>query len=107
MIAVGDSEAQESSLETCKISPSQTSNDYFFPLRRFLNPGGMGFKKPSRVLVEEAVRLFGVDAAPSFVAAFQRNLPGTPIFVNPFYGRDCLIEPSMLENHYFDVFKKN
>ncbi len=31
------------------------------------------------VLVEEGLRVFGVDAAPSFVAAFQRNLPGTPI----------------------------
>jgi len=30
-------------------------------------------------LVEEGLRVFGVDAAPSFVAAFQRNLPGTPI----------------------------
>ena len=29
------------------------------------------------VLVEEGLRVFGVDAAPSFVAAFQRNLPGT------------------------------
>jgi len=31
------------------------------------------------VLVEEGLSVFGVDAAPSFVAAFQRNLPGTPI----------------------------
>jgi len=31
------------------------------------------------VLVEECLSVFGVDAAPSFVAAFQRNLPGTPI----------------------------
>jgi SAM-dependent methyltransferase len=31
------------------------------------------------VLVEEGLQVFGVDAAPSFVAAFQRNLPGTPI----------------------------
>lgn len=31
------------------------------------------------VLVEEGFHVFGVDAAPSFVAAFQRNLPGTPI----------------------------
>jgi SAM-dependent methyltransferase len=31
------------------------------------------------VLVEEGLDVFGVDAAPSFVAAFQRNLPGTPI----------------------------
>jgi SAM-dependent methyltransferase len=31
------------------------------------------------VLVEEGLQAFGVDAAPSFVAAFERNLPGTPI----------------------------
>jgi 2-polyprenyl-3-methyl-5-hydroxy-6-metoxy-1,4-benzoquinol methylase len=31
------------------------------------------------VLVDEGLDVFGVDAAPSFVAAFQRNLPGTPI----------------------------
>jgi SAM-dependent methyltransferase len=31
------------------------------------------------VLIEEGLDVFGVDAAPSLVAAFQRNLPGTPI----------------------------
>lgn len=31
------------------------------------------------VLVDQGLRAFGVDAAPSLVAAFQRNLPGTPI----------------------------
>src|ERR671924_76756 len=31
------------------------------------------------VLVEEGLHVFGVDAAPSHVAAFQRNLPGTPV----------------------------
>jgi 2-polyprenyl-3-methyl-5-hydroxy-6-metoxy-1,4-benzoquinol methylase len=31
------------------------------------------------VLIEEGLNVFGVDAAPSFVATFQRNLPGTPI----------------------------
>jgi SAM-dependent methyltransferase len=31
------------------------------------------------ILVEEGLQVFGVDAAPSFVAAFQRNLPGIPI----------------------------
>jgi len=31
------------------------------------------------VLVEEGLQVFGVDAAPSFVVAFQRNLPSTPI----------------------------
>jgi SAM-dependent methyltransferase len=31
------------------------------------------------VLVEEGLDVFAVDAAPSFVAAFKRNLPGVPI----------------------------
>jgi SAM-dependent methyltransferase len=31
------------------------------------------------VLVEEGLQVFAIDGAPSFVAAFQRNLPGTPI----------------------------
>jgi SAM-dependent methyltransferase len=31
------------------------------------------------VLVEEGLHVFGIDAAPSFVAAFRRNLPGIPI----------------------------
>lgn len=31
------------------------------------------------VLVEEGLDVFGVDAAPSLVAAFQHNLPGVPI----------------------------
>jgi cyclopropane fatty-acyl-phospholipid synthase-like methyltransferase len=31
------------------------------------------------VLVEEGLHVFGVDAAPSLVAAFQRNLPHIPI----------------------------
>jgi SAM-dependent methyltransferase len=43
------------------------------------------------VLVEEALQVFGVDAAPSFVAAFQRNLPGTPIICE-----------SVLESRLFD-----
>ncbi len=43
------------------------------------------------VLIEEGLQVFGVDAAPSFVAAFQRNLPGTPI--------DC---ESVLESRCFD-----
>jgi SAM-dependent methyltransferase len=43
------------------------------------------------VLVEEGLRVFGVDAAPSFVAAFQRNLPGTPIVCE-----------SVLESIFFD-----
>src|SRR5882672_12431917 len=43
------------------------------------------------VLVEEGLQLFGVDAAPSFVAAFQRNLPGTPVVCE-----------SVLESRLFD-----
>jgi SAM-dependent methyltransferase len=43
------------------------------------------------VLVEEGLQVFGVDAAPSFVAAFQRNLPGVPIVCE-----------SVLESRLFD-----
>jgi len=43
------------------------------------------------VLVEEGLHVFGVDGAPSFVAAFQRNLPGTPIVCE-----------SVLESRFFD-----
>jgi SAM-dependent methyltransferase len=43
------------------------------------------------VLVEEGLQVFGVDAAPSFVAAFQRNLPSTPIVCE-----------SVLESRLFD-----
>jgi len=39
---------------------------------------GPGFPITS-VLVDEELHVFGVDAAPSCAAAFQRNLPGTPI----------------------------
>jgi SAM-dependent methyltransferase len=42
-------------------------------------------------LVEEGLQAFGVDAAPSLVAAFQRNLPGTPIVCE-----------SVLESRFFD-----
>src|SRR5437660_12446283 len=43
------------------------------------------------VLVEEGLQVFGVDAAPSFVAALQRNLPGIPIVCE-----------SVLESRLFD-----
>src|SRR5262252_3889897 len=33
----------------------------------------------TEVLVAEGFNVFGVDAAPSFVQAFRRNLPNTPI----------------------------
>src|SRR5690348_9377671 len=39
---------------------------------------GSGFPITT-ILIQEGLDVFGVDAAPSFVAAFQRNLPGTPI----------------------------
>jgi SAM-dependent methyltransferase len=45
----------------------------------------------TKVLVEEGHQVFGVDAAPSFVAAFQRNLPGIPIVCE-----------SVLESRLFD-----
>jgi hypothetical protein len=43
------------------------------------------------ILIEEGLQVYGVDAAPSFVAAFQRNLPGTPIVCE-----------SVLESRLFD-----
>src|SRR5690348_7206721 len=43
------------------------------------------------ILVEEGLQVFGVDAAPSFVAAFQRNLPGAPVICE-----------SVLESKLFD-----
>lgn len=39
---------------------------------------GPGFPITS-ALVDEGLDVFAVDAAPSFVAAFQKNLPGTPV----------------------------
>lgn len=33
----------------------------------------------TEVLVAESLNVFGVDAAPSFVQAFRRNLPNTPV----------------------------
>jgi len=37
----------------------------------------------TEVLVEAGLHVFGVDAAPSFVEAFRRNLPHTPIACEP------------------------
>ncbi len=51
---------------------------------------GPGFPLTA-VLIEEGLQVFGVDAAPSFVASFQRNLPGTPILCE-----------SVLESRLFD-----
>ncbi len=47
------------------------------------------------VLVEEGLQVFGVDASPSFVAAFRHNLPGTPIVCESVLESKFLIEPSM------------
>lgn len=41
------------------------------------------------VLVEEGLQVYGLDAAPSFVAAFQRNLPGVPIRCESVLESDC------------------
>ena len=53
---------------------------------RTLRPGatvidlgcGTGFPI-TEVLIAEGLKVFGVDAAPSLVQAFQRNLPNTPV----------------------------
>lgn len=37
----------------------------------------------TEVLVAEGLTVFGVDAAPSFVQAFRRNLPNTPVACEP------------------------
>jgi SAM-dependent methyltransferase len=52
---------------------------------------GSGFPITS-VLVDEGLDVFGVDAAPTLVAEFQHNLPGTPIICeavqeSKFFGR--------------------
>src|ERR1700736_509203 len=46
----------------------------------------------TEVLVAEGLDVFGVDAAPSFVRAFRRNLPNTPVVCeavqdSTFFGR--------------------
>lgn len=43
------------------------------------------------VLIEEGLEIFRVHAAPSFVEAFQKNLPGTPV-----------LRESVLESSFFD-----
>ena len=43
------------------------------------------------VLAEEGLQIFGVDAAPSLVAAFEQNLPGVPVACE-----------SVLESNFFD-----
>ncbi len=48
------------------------------------------------ILVEEGLHVFAVDAAPSFVAAFQRNLPDTPILCEA-------VQDSRFFNRTFDA----
>jgi SAM-dependent methyltransferase len=48
------------------------------------------------ILSEEGLHVFGIDAAPSFVAAFQRNLPGIPVLCEA-------VEESTLFDRTFDA----
>ena len=46
----------------------------------------------TEVLVAQGLRVYGIDAAPSFVQAFRRNLPNTPVACeavqdSTFFGR--------------------
>lgn len=49
---------------------------------------GPGFPLTA-VLVEEGLQVYGLDAAPSFVAAFQRNLPGIPVRCESVLESEC------------------
>ena len=49
----------------------------------------------TEVLVAEGLNVFAIDAAPSFVAAFARNLPNTPIVCEP-------VQHSTFFNRAFD-----
>src|SRR5580658_9233742 len=49
----------------------------------------------TEVLVTEGLRVYGVDAAPSFVEAFRRNLPNTPVVCEA-------VEDSAFFNRTFD-----
>jgi SAM-dependent methyltransferase len=49
----------------------------------------------TEVLVNEDLRVYGVDAAPSFVEAFRRNLPNTPVVCEA-------VEESAFVNRTFD-----
>jgi SAM-dependent methyltransferase len=56
---------------------------------------GPGFPLTA-ILVDEGLQVFAVDAAPSFVAAFQRNFPGVPILCEA-------IQDSALFHRAFDA----
>ncbi|HET7216074.1 MAG TPA: class I SAM-dependent methyltransferase [Terriglobia bacterium] len=49
----------------------------------------------AEVLVAEGLKVFGVDAAPTFVEAFRRNLPGIPVLCEA-------VQESKLFNRTFD-----
>jgi SAM-dependent methyltransferase len=48
------------------------------------------------ILVEAGLQVFAIDGAPSFAAAFQRNLPGTPIICEA-------VQDSSFFNRTFDA----
>src|SRR5215472_2246719 len=56
---------------------------------------GAGFPI-TEVLVAEGLNVFGVDASPSFVAAFRRNLPNTPVVCEA-------VQDSTFFNRHFDA----
>jgi SAM-dependent methyltransferase len=49
----------------------------------------------TKVLVNEGLNVYGVDASPSFAEAFQRNLPGVPVACES-------VEASLFFNRKFD-----
>ena len=49
----------------------------------------------TKVLVSEGLKVYGVDASPSFVRAFQLNLPGVPVACES-------VDDSMFFNRMFD-----
>jgi SAM-dependent methyltransferase len=49
----------------------------------------------TKVLVSEGLNVHGIDASPSFVEAFRRNLPGVPVVCEP-------VDDSLFFNRMFD-----
>ncbi|MCL2160370.1 MAG: class I SAM-dependent methyltransferase [Betaproteobacteria bacterium] len=49
----------------------------------------------TNVLVSEGLNVYGIDASPSFVEAFQRNLPGVPVACES-------VDTSLFFNRMFD-----
>jgi SAM-dependent methyltransferase len=56
---------------------------------------GPGFPLTA-LLVEEGLDVFGLDGSPTFVAAFQRNLPGIPVLCEA-------VQESAIFNRTFDA----